>query len=301
MGPLVSIIIPTFNRHIEIKRAIESCFLQSYKNIEVVISDNSENNKTEEVIRGIKGNIVYTRNECNIGPILNWRNALDKASGDWVVIMPDDDFFINAYYIEDCLNIIKEHDVKVVFSDCILAYPDANIIASSNKKGIHDSSFILKNIWSKVNIPTIANFFNRELAYSFDIFYNNKFLYSDIELWLKILKNTQKCYFYDIPSIKYVFHDSNIVTNMNVNSIIENSHFITNVFDPSDNLLEIYLTRYMFFTQSIYKFPFISYALTFRDEYDLSFLWLGKVVLLYVGKFLKRNLISFVRVLRVLM
>ena len=40
-GPLVSITIVTWNRREDVLRAIESCYNQTYKNIEIVIVDNA--------------------------------------------------------------------------------------------------------------------------------------------------------------------------------------------------------------------------------------------------------------------
>ena len=48
-SPLVSVIIPTFNNPKYFKLALESALNQTYKNIEVVISDSSTNDDTEKL------------------------------------------------------------------------------------------------------------------------------------------------------------------------------------------------------------------------------------------------------------
>jgi len=64
--PLVSIIIPTYNRAKYIKKAIHSCLNQSYKNIEVLVIDDCSPDNTKEVIESIKDDrIKYFKNEKN--------------------------------------------------------------------------------------------------------------------------------------------------------------------------------------------------------------------------------------------
>ena len=48
---LVSIIIPTHNRHALVMRAIDSILNQSYKNFELLIVDDGSTDKTEDAIR----------------------------------------------------------------------------------------------------------------------------------------------------------------------------------------------------------------------------------------------------------
>ena len=48
--PLISVIIPTYNRERYIKKALESVLGQSYKNFEIIVVDDSEGSKTEKII-----------------------------------------------------------------------------------------------------------------------------------------------------------------------------------------------------------------------------------------------------------
>lgn len=48
--PLVTVIIPIFNRLEYFKLALESALNQTYKKIEVIVSDNSTNDETEKLI-----------------------------------------------------------------------------------------------------------------------------------------------------------------------------------------------------------------------------------------------------------
>jgi len=49
--PLVSILIPVYNREKLVQKAIESAINQTYKNIEVIVVDNKSTDKTYEVLK----------------------------------------------------------------------------------------------------------------------------------------------------------------------------------------------------------------------------------------------------------
>ena len=61
--PLVSVIIPTYNRAEYVKKAVESVLNQTYKNIEIIVVDGSLNDETEKILQPylIDSRIKYIR------------------------------------------------------------------------------------------------------------------------------------------------------------------------------------------------------------------------------------------------
>lgn len=255
MGPLVSVLIPTCNRPTLLLKAINSALLQSYKNIEVVVSDNSSSAETEKMVSQILDTrLVYSKNEKNIGPILNWRKALEIANGKYCVVLPDDDYLLNPFYLEDAVTIAEQHAVQLVVVDCILARPHKRLVGASGHSGLIDGQVFIERFLKNLSIPTIANLFDRKSAMELDAFQTNDILYSDVELWMKLMSRGS-IFCYDIPSVCYLFHSDNIVTNMSPDALVCNSKYIRRsvVSFASDELIYRLVCRYVLFVDGIYK------------------------------------------------
>jgi glycosyltransferase involved in cell wall biosynthesis len=109
-NPLVSICIPTYNSAKFIRQALDSIAAQTYKNVEVIVSDNASHDNTVSIIRyyiekyGFELNI----NSKNIGAGENFNKLISLASGKYVAIYHADDVYEST---------IVEESVKLLESD----------------------------------------------------------------------------------------------------------------------------------------------------------------------------------------
>lgn len=93
--PLVSILIPAYNRPEYLIEALESALFQSYDNIEIIIGDDSTTDDVETMIRSQYLNkypqIKYWRNAHNKGQFQNDLDLIEASTGEYVNILMDDD------------------------------------------------------------------------------------------------------------------------------------------------------------------------------------------------------------------
>lgn len=99
-----SFIIGTLNRSHELKYCIESLLAQDYQDFEIIIVDQSDNDKTEDLTKVFNSKqIKYYR--VGFHGLSKARNyALERCSGDFVCLTDDD-----AYYSKDYLSALKKH------------------------------------------------------------------------------------------------------------------------------------------------------------------------------------------------
>ncbi len=108
---LVSICIPTYNAGDFIEEALKSIVGQSYKNIEIIIGDNTSTDNTYEIVEKFQkkdSRIRYYRNEINLGYSGNCNKLISMSNGDYIAIYHSDDVYD--------VNII-EKEVEVLNND----------------------------------------------------------------------------------------------------------------------------------------------------------------------------------------
>lgn len=123
-SPLVTIAIPTCNREILLARAISSAQMQTYQNIEIVISDNESSDGTESLCEDLAtqdGRIRYTRQPKNLGGAGNFNWLLSHASGEYFMWLGDDDW-LDANYVESCLSLLLKDSCLAFVSGCPVYY-----------------------------------------------------------------------------------------------------------------------------------------------------------------------------------
>ena len=104
---LISICIPTYNSGDKIVRLLNSIKTQTYKAVEVIISDDSKDNKVFTIVNDFNGtlNIKYYHNNNPLGTPSNWNNAVSKCTGQWINLMHHDDWFADNNSLQKFVDI----------------------------------------------------------------------------------------------------------------------------------------------------------------------------------------------------
>lgn len=94
-NPLVSVVMPTYNAELHIKKACESILNQTYKNIELIIVEDGSIDNTFNIIKdlqSIDNRIKLVNNKKNLGVTKSLNKALKLAKGKYIVRMDSDDW-----------------------------------------------------------------------------------------------------------------------------------------------------------------------------------------------------------------
>jgi len=117
-NPLVSVVIPTYNRADKIHMSLESVLGQTYENLEVIVVDDGSTDNTEEVIKSYDDpRIRYIEHEVNQGATAARNTGIKAALGEFVAFQDSDDKWhpkkiekqLDAY-----MNSPKDH--KVIYT-----------------------------------------------------------------------------------------------------------------------------------------------------------------------------------------
>jgi glycosyltransferase involved in cell wall biosynthesis len=109
----VSICIPTFecggHGSSYLETLLDSIALQTYDDLEIIISDHSDSNTLQKLCDNYALNIVYVKNTKNRGSSeANLNNAIKAATGKYIKPMYQDDFFFDKNAIQVMVSSLEE-------------------------------------------------------------------------------------------------------------------------------------------------------------------------------------------------
>lgn len=122
--PRVSIGLPVYNGGALLRDAIESVLSQTYKDFELVISDNRSTDGTEQICRRYAGNddrVRYHRSDVNRGLAWNYNRVFELARGEYFKWAAHDDV-CEPRFVERCVDVLERMPAVV------LCYPRAVLI-----------------------------------------------------------------------------------------------------------------------------------------------------------------------------
>ncbi len=160
---LVSVIMPAYNCQKYIGDSITSVLNQTYRNLELIITDDCSTDGTGKIIRSFADadqRIVYIRNSKNCGAAISRNNSIEKAHGSFLAFLDADDIWrpeklelqlrfmisVNAVAsctsygkIDECSNVLKKRCIarKVYYyTDILKTCPgNSTIIYNCEKAG----------------------------------------------------------------------------------------------------------------------------------------------------------------------
>lgn len=92
MKPKVSVLMPVYNGEKYLREAIDSILSQIFTDFEFVIVDDASTDRSVEIIKSYRDpRILFTRNDSNLGLIATLNRGLERASGEYVARMDQDD------------------------------------------------------------------------------------------------------------------------------------------------------------------------------------------------------------------
>ncbi|MPQ98616.1 glycosyltransferase [Modestobacter sp. I12A-02628] len=117
-GPLVSILVPTYNGSRFIGETLRSALKQSHRNIEVVVADDASTDGTPGIVEAIAATdrrVRLIRHERNTGAFRNPVSALEQSRGQFVKFLLHDDLLAPGC-VERLMKGLRSPSVTLAFS-----------------------------------------------------------------------------------------------------------------------------------------------------------------------------------------
>ena len=274
-SPLVSIIIVTYNSSEFVLETLESAKAQTYKNIELIITDDSSNDNTIEVCNNWlgenTGRFASTKlltSDKNTGIVPNCNRGLNYANGTWLKFIAGDDILIDTSIADFLSYCNKRDDCKLIFGRILYMKNYISKPKPLEKIAISPLHMQQKLVYLGSGLPAPAAFINRDLLISLGGF-DERFLFvEDLPLWIKVVNNNIQIHFIDNFVVKYRIHDNNICMN-NGNSRFYNLLF----YDDNEKIILKELIPYYF--RKVYLG---------RLLHSLNYIFISRLIILFGNK-----------------
>ena len=225
----ISIVIPAHDNFKYFKETLNSLKNQTFKDFEIIVSDDSANienrNKIKQELLNLHYNlglnIKYIFTKKNLGQSINTNQGLKYIKGEWIRILHSDDI-LHSSCLSDEINAINKNENIIVLYHNIIPFKDNDNLDLNNS---HDNSFeklspnfIIDNaLHSHCAIPS-SLLFNSKLLNNIDMFNPNLKRACDWDFWARIvlyaLKNNLEIIHFFQGSIFYRIHAKSNTNNI---------------------------------------------------------------------------------------
>ena len=127
MEPLVSVVIPTYNKKNDAIELIESVYAQDYKNFELIVVDNNSKDGTPQMIKKKFKKARVIINKKNTGVCGGRNKGIENSKGDYIIVI-DHDTFVDKKMISSLVRFMEKNPEAGVAGPIVYYYHDKNLI-----------------------------------------------------------------------------------------------------------------------------------------------------------------------------
>jgi glycosyltransferase involved in cell wall biosynthesis len=247
---ILSVLVITYNSGRFILETLESIRLQSYSQLELIISDDGSHDDTiskcKDWLSQHEGRFVRHRmieSATNTGISANANRAFKASSGTWLKLLAGDDILFPEC-LSYCMEFVSKNTGQVeCFFTQIKPFADNAEISVSELiipdiKNCFYSDAISANLqyklWLQVHsfwpVATPGFFIKKELLEKIGGYDERYKFMEDLPLYLKILESGTKIHFLPIPAVRYRVHANSVIREKNQQEILTRFQISKNRF-----------------------------------------------------------------------
>ena len=202
MIDLISIVIPTYNRSVELKRALKSVLSQTYKNFEVIVVDNNSIDNTDTMLKNLNDQRIRLLKINNNGIIAASRNmGINASNGEWIAFLDSDDWW-HSNKLEKAIHHCSSdydvcyHDLEIINSKIRFGFYRKKMSGYQVKKPVFNDLIQLGNALSNSSVIVRTALIKQVGGLCED---KNLIGSEDYECWIRLSKLSDK--FKYIPEV----------------------------------------------------------------------------------------------------
>jgi len=246
--PLVSVVIPTYNRAERLKRALESVFNQTFTDFEIIVVDDGSQDNTEEIIKNMQDpRIRFIKHPRNLGVSAARNTGIKASKGRYIAFLDSDDLWDRKKLEKQLIKIFQER-ADLCYTSVVFKTEKGKIV---RKQVALYSGYIFPILLKKNIIGTASCVMVRqEIFKKVGLFNRNLSYREDYEMWLRIARTSKVAAVAEELTIQIV-HEGNRLSH-NIHKRINGFEIIINEFLPELNKHPKALSKQMYELGKLY-------------------------------------------------
>ena len=203
----ISVIIPTFNRHETLTRALNSVYAQTLQPREVLVIDDGSTDNTGDMVREQFPHCRYIYKE-NSGVSHSRNVGIQQSQGEWIALLDSDDEWLPGKLAAQAEELAKHPERRLCHSEEIWVRNGVRVnqMKRHNKSG----GWIFQQCLPLCAISPSASLIKRSLLDEVGLFDEALPVCEDYDLWLRICAREPVAYVEQPRIIKYGGHDDQL-------------------------------------------------------------------------------------------
>jgi glycosyltransferase involved in cell wall biosynthesis len=209
--PLVSVVIPTYNRAQYLVDALESVFKQTYEHMEIIVVDDGSTDETRQILKNYSGKIRYIF--LNRGERSKARNkGIQQSQGEYIAFLDSDDWWHHEKTEKQVEVLEKDPDIDLVYTG--LDFIDAEGDPYNGQIPVASLERIRPSLYEDLMTRNVisgsaSSVIGRRACFSDGFLFDEAMTAcEDLDLWRRLSMH-YRFYKIDLPLVKLRVHSSN--------------------------------------------------------------------------------------------
>lgn len=219
---LVSVCVITYNSSQTVLNTLKSIKEQTYKNIELIVSDDSSNDNTIEIVdEWLKNNkerfsrVKLIRTDKNTGVTGNENRAVKECQGEFIKTIGADDILLKDY-VSECVKYFEKNPTsQLLFTKLKLVDKDGNELLDNkvnydffNLNSKEQFKYIIKH--HLPFLPTPSSIYKKDIFEKFGYFDERIPMWEDGPMYFRLIKNGISFHLLDKELVLYTILETSL-------------------------------------------------------------------------------------------
>lgn len=252
--PLISVIVPIYNTDKYLQKCINSVLEQDYRNIELILINDGSTDKSGDICDNFrkKDNRVIVFHESNKGAASARNKGLDNASGDFIMFLDSDD-----YWVENCLGEIVDklaeydYDVDVTFLKTAVVKNNGTLTEFKGYEFEYlNRNEVLEYIskQKKVAVSACLKVLHKRLFENKEMYFQDSLLAEDIDWFFSLLTVAESYTTYDGEFYCYRILENSATRSTSEKRIHDYFYILNKWIENAENIDNVrYYKKYFYF------------------------------------------------------